>query len=605
MPLGFTSPHSSDRISAAESISYDDIGSALYFETELKDITSEAGTPVTFACKLVGDAERIVWRKDGQIMEEGDEFVQQYNSHNGWCKLTISEVFPEDQGIISCQAINKSNESVTSCFFTVQDFKSNTKSKSASAFPSLEMLPPCITKHLETVTTPPNTTVCLFVEFYSTAAADVQWFYEQKALPNSPKCTQRRGTNWAQLQLISPQEGCYSVKVTNDFGTATSIAYITVQEQWKSLEHSTESINISEMIDVEAYSSETYEKGIASMHSPYFLKKLPDKLAILNRKLHLTATVDAIPEANFAWYFENVELKCSTSCYITSWKNQSTIVLENAKHGNYKVVASNALGSCESTVTVYEDESESNRMSKFAPQFIKKLHNMSVEAGEELKLVVEVLSEPVASFKWFMDNNNVSPSTVMSADNTSELRLIPEEGKTHTFVVKAENEVGVAVNSGVVIVKPCRISKRISDDISWHSNDVYFEETEMMHLEMSGNFPYQATHKEYLDGEVDLYPLASTKSAEKVISDQKQSEYLHHEHTLMTQALFTAQPSHTDLAPKIILPLENKTASSTENITLSCKIYSAVAYAILWYHENHRLIDSEETQIVVKMMDHN
>ncbi|OUC40199.1 immunoglobulin I-set domain protein [Trichinella nativa] len=120
MPLGFTSPHSSDRISAAESISYDDIGSALYFESELKDITSEAGTPVTFACKLVGDAERIVWRKDGQIMEEGDEFVQQYNSHNGWCKLTISEVFPEDQGIISCQAINKSNESVTSCFFTVQ-----------------------------------------------------------------------------------------------------------------------------------------------------------------------------------------------------------------------------------------------------------------------------------------------------------------------------------------------------------------------------------------------------------------------------------------------------------------------------------------------------
>lgn len=52
-------------------------------------------------------------------MEPGDEFPQKYDTKTHICEMTIEETFLEDQGVISCQAINKYGDAVTSCYLSV------------------------------------------------------------------------------------------------------------------------------------------------------------------------------------------------------------------------------------------------------------------------------------------------------------------------------------------------------------------------------------------------------------------------------------------------------------------------------------------------------
>ncbi|VDP38016.1 unnamed protein product [Soboliphyme baturini] len=118
-PLAFISPHSSDRFSVGESSSLEELGTVPYFSRELTDVRAAQRDRATFACKLFGEPEVIIWRKDGQIMEQSNDFRQTYNPDTGLCTLTIAEVYVEDQGVISCQAINRFGDATTSCFFTV------------------------------------------------------------------------------------------------------------------------------------------------------------------------------------------------------------------------------------------------------------------------------------------------------------------------------------------------------------------------------------------------------------------------------------------------------------------------------------------------------
>jgi hypothetical protein len=59
----------------------------------------------------------VIWLKNGKEIKPSDEF--KYENDSAIYRLKICEVFPEDTGVFSCEALNKIGEAVTSCFVRV------------------------------------------------------------------------------------------------------------------------------------------------------------------------------------------------------------------------------------------------------------------------------------------------------------------------------------------------------------------------------------------------------------------------------------------------------------------------------------------------------
>ncbi|KAK6166181.1 hypothetical protein SNE40_022939 [Patella caerulea] len=90
------------------------------FQSELKDITCRDGESVILQCKVKGEPRpQVTWLRDGEELLDGQ--VYQISTIGDNCQLQIVEVYPEDEGIYSCKAVNSAGQASLSCKLTVED----------------------------------------------------------------------------------------------------------------------------------------------------------------------------------------------------------------------------------------------------------------------------------------------------------------------------------------------------------------------------------------------------------------------------------------------------------------------------------------------------
>lgn len=78
------------------------------------------GEKVMFTCQVIGKpTPRVTWLHNGQPIKEAKDVVV-YQDQEGLCKLAISEVFPEDAGLYTCEALNRVGEAVCSASLVVE-----------------------------------------------------------------------------------------------------------------------------------------------------------------------------------------------------------------------------------------------------------------------------------------------------------------------------------------------------------------------------------------------------------------------------------------------------------------------------------------------------
>ncbi|CAG2187950.1 TTN [Mytilus edulis] len=75
-----------------------------FIETLQQHIDVIEGTPVTLQCVTVGQPT-VTWYQDDEPLEESDHFVVEFDS--GVCRLTISDIFLEDEAEYKCTAVNE------------------------------------------------------------------------------------------------------------------------------------------------------------------------------------------------------------------------------------------------------------------------------------------------------------------------------------------------------------------------------------------------------------------------------------------------------------------------------------------------------------------
>nr|XP_049692295.1 obscurin isoform X6 [Helicoverpa armigera] len=191
---------------------------------------------------------------------------------------------------------------------------------------------------------------------------------------------------------------------------------------------------------------------------PQFTQRLSDQSASEGDKnVEFTVAVEAFPEPTVKWYLGDVEIteKKSVFTRVDSGNTHKLILKEvSAEYsGNYSCRVSNVLGedSCSATFTV-------NRK----PRFTKSLIDMTVDAGQTLKLDVEVEGCPEPKVKWYKDGKEVTTDARIKIERDTKrlenyhltVTLVKEEDGGD-YEVTAENEFGsVSSKSTVTIHTP-------------------------------------------------------------------------------------------------------------------------------------------------------
>ncbi|KAG6445947.1 hypothetical protein O3G_MSEX004176 [Manduca sexta] len=189
--------------------------------------------------------------------------------------------------------------------------------------------------------------------------------------------------------------------------------------------------------------------------APTFTQRLQDQLASAgDTHVEFSVAVDAYPEPSVKWYLGDVEIteKKSVFTRVDSGNSHKLILKEvSAEYsGQYSCKVSNELGedSCQATFTV-------NRK----PRFTKSLVDMTVDAGQTLKLDVEVEGCPEPKVKWFKDGKEVTTDARIRIERDTKrlenyhltVTLVKEEDGGE-YEVRAENEMGSVSSKSTVTV---------------------------------------------------------------------------------------------------------------------------------------------------------
>uniref|UniRef100_A0A2A4JMB9 Hemolin n=1 Tax=Heliothis virescens TaxID=7102 RepID=A0A2A4JMB9_HELVI len=200
---------------------------------------------------------------------------------------------------------------------------------------------------------------------------------------------------------------------------------------------------------------------------PQFTQRLSDTSASEGDKnIEFTVAVEAFPEPTVKWYLGDVEIteKKSVFTRVDSGNTHKLILKEvSAEYsGNYSCRVSNVLGedSCSATFTV-------NRK----PRFTKSLIDMTVDAGQTLKLDVEVEGCPEPKVKWYKDGKEVTTDARIKIERDTKrlenyhltVTLVKEEDGGD-YEVRAENEFGSVSSKSTVTVHTREIHSTLNKE---------------------------------------------------------------------------------------------------------------------------------------------
>lgn len=170
--------------------------------------------------------------------------------------------------------------------------------------------------------------------------------------------------------------GEYSVVATNDNGSATSNAFITIQPDKR-------------------------KRGT----QPVILKSLEDTKAEIGSLVKLIVKVNGNPEPKIKW-FHNDELILPQAGYVRMSEypdGTNTLVLNDVqpeKHGEYKLIATNEFGTA-ATKAILTVSSK--------PDIIKGLKDTEIEEGSPIQFEIKFDGFPVPDLKWLHDSKEIIP----------------------------------------------------------------------------------------------------------------------------------------------------------------------------------------------------
>ncbi|XP_068626397.1 obscurin [Battus philenor] len=362
----------------------------------------------------------VSFYKDGAEIKSSERIIIVKESDQVY-KITIKDAKLTDTGSYSVVAKNEVNQ--------CSDFWQWHVSSAPKIIKKLGSTKVCEEKE----------TVTFKIETESDPAPDVKWFKNKTELTSSSTVKISSSGEAHSLVITSAARadaGEYSCEVRNVHGSASDSCLLNVR------------------------------------CAPQFHRKLQDLTASEGDvNVEFTVDVEAYPEPKVQWYLGDVEITEKKSVY-TRVDNGSThkLILKEVSaelSGQYSCKVTNELGndSCQATFTV-------NRK----PRITKSLVDMTVDAGQTLKLEVEVEGCPEPKVKWYKDGKEVTTDARIKIERDTKrlenynltVTLVKEEDGGE-YEVRAENEMGSVSSKSTVTVHTKEVHSRFKKETAVES----------------------------------------------------------------------------------------------------------------------------------------
>jgi len=183
------------------------------------------GQALNLKCSVSGDPEpQITWFKDNSPLSSSDIIDLKYKQ--GLATLTINEVFPEDQGVYQCKAVNSLGAVESSCKLTILPMEQTAKMNGSSG----DKVPQVI-EHVKSREVEDGTPVTLSCKIGGATKFDVVWLHNDKEIKPSKDFQYLNENNKYSLKIaeIFPEDGgTYTCEAFNDMGETFSSCTVVV-----------------------------------------------------------------------------------------------------------------------------------------------------------------------------------------------------------------------------------------------------------------------------------------------------------------------------------------------------------------------------------------
>ena len=201
---------------------------------------------------------------------------------------------------------------------------------------------------------------------------------------------------------------------------------------------------------------------------PSFIEHLKPQEIIQGSTLTLSCRLSELPSTKLSWFKDNKPLEIDSRKTVTTNNDTCTLVISCVTpedEGEYKLIASNNNGQCESSASVLVNESIK------APRFTTPLQPLTVKEGEDTQMVVKVTGEPEVA--WYRDESLITDDderfvVVDALDGDDKYSLVIENCKpcdTGVYRCIARNAVGETECSAPMnVLQKLRVPKQPSNE---------------------------------------------------------------------------------------------------------------------------------------------
>ncbi|XP_059609271.1 obscurin isoform X5 [Phlebotomus argentipes] len=575
----------------------------------------------------------ILWKHDGKVVEPSGKYKFLYEDSESM-SLVVKNVTTEDAGVYTITASNELGVDMAEMNLVVKT-------------------PPRIKKPKD-FTCMADEVFKMGVEVEGVPAPTCKFFKEGKEIYETErvKFTSSKGTHNIEFYNASLKDsGAYSVIATNEVSQTSEFWSLTVNSAPKVTKKLGEQIIVGEKEDIvltvrtDSYPPPTvkwlkdgkelnmkdsrirvltegdvhtliisgacrtdaarYGVELINQHGtirdettvdvrcgPQFKQKLKDiTVNEGDTNIELSVSVEGFPKPTIQWYIDSTEISSTRNEYRRTEEGENYKLIINEitteMRGKYSCVVKNEFGS---------DETVANVTVQCKPKLKKKLRDTEVNAGDDLKLEVEVYAVPEPHVTWYKDGQEVRADARIKISRDSQrlesywltLNLV-KEADAGEYEVKVSNPLGVVETRSqvTVITVPEILSSDIKDHTVYESLPISYEISARGIPEPEANWMHEGKYVKEDGNRVKI-----TKTGEKFKLDitevkmEDQGEYKVVIHNKLgekaQQAVLTVIPVAELRKPICLSPLKDIDAKKDEFVSFTTTLTADPLPDVVW-----------------------
>jgi len=580
------------------------------FTAPLSDVTLKKDATLCLRCMVTGIPEPTVnWRCNDEIIDdyEGVEVTFQ----DGVAALKLDKAQTDDSGVYSCVATNCEGEGATRCIVKVEDDSQVKEEKIINSVPKF------IQRFDEFLRVQEGDEITLNCAFTGCPEPLVTWTSNGKLIEDAEVITEPGKSFLVISKVTMGLNGPIKCSLSNTLGKSEHESRLSVRSR---------------------------------RAAPTIEKELPNTLEIIEGESgQMSCKVHGHPQPRVSWTRDGRSLSILTT--ETTYENgEATVKIRKAStrdSGKYVCTARNLSGDiqtlCQVLVKPKVVEEIASQPKVKPPKFVKKMTDIELEDGQDLKLECVIESDPVATISWQVDGDSSSLDDCDTNFHNGIASLFLEDVMKEDsgfYTCIAENEAGKVTCSCKVEVK-IPDNKKCEDNSEITSNGVQ-SSTESreptflvqladmtvkegddikLHCQIGGNPPPQVTWlldgegiveaeiKNDEDGNHELILVESLLDDEGVytcIAENKYKRVMSSCKVTIQAALENEKNRSSDdvtknqvCSPEFIRSLSDaRIADGSKDFRLTCHVTGNPQPTAQWFFNDEEIVDCDDFHLV-------